>query len=252
MKFVSQCVAVKKSTKNYEQEIENAYDLKLLRRFGTQNAIGSNKGLQRLLSPLHGSLSEMLNTIYTDGLDWKGPARLGVSSLQILEIMDVDETTKAGNAQCVVTILDAIGSLELNDRGSDTIKATLITERRRLLVYGDQLSMKHVQSMKEDVLKKSIETDHPESHYAVLEALDTILLILGDLHVEMHTLAGIYLFAYGGCLQPIQHALGWTRIQRNTIPRHNQSIHQVAGCQAYCDAEVGLQDRARRQPHVSI
>ena len=46
-------------------------------------------------------------------INWKEPSRkLDVSLSQfILEMLDVDETTKEGNAECVITILGEIGSL---------------------------------------------------------------------------------------------------------------------------------------------
>jgi hypothetical protein len=83
--------------------------------------------------------------------------------------------------------------------------------------------MKHLETLKEQVLKKTIEADKPEHWTAFFEALNTIHVILGDLHVEMHVLAAIFKFAYGGFRQPIQYVLGWLQIQWNTVPRHQQS-----------------------------
>jgi hypothetical protein len=233
-----------KLTSHYRKEVHVAYMMQMLSRFITSNVMEHADATQNkrtlppletqtthkttaplilldMISPIRATLVGMRNSIYDEGLNWKAEAQDGTSQFQFLELMPFDETTKEGLEACIKRILETIGSITTDKNGVS--QTTALTDIRRLFAYGDQLTMKHLETLKEQVLKKTIEADKPEHWTAFLEALDTIHVILGDLHVEMHVLAAIFKFAYGGFLQPIQHVLGWLRIQRNTVPRHQQS-----------------------------
>ena len=208
------------SETEYTQKMSEACLMKIVHQFGTLNALGDHP-LQEILAPIHSELFRMREEIHDEALAWKDPTKDAVSLFQFMEIMPCNETTEKGSSDVIFRILKAIGSLDEDDHGG--IVTTPITEHRRLFVYGDQLTIKHVHTLADKLLKKAIETDDPESAEAFLRAVDTIYALLGDLHVDMHILAAIFLWVYGGYIQPIQATLGWTRIQRNTIPRNKQS-----------------------------
>jgi hypothetical protein len=214
-----------RSTSEYREEIHTAYMMQMLHQFVTlnamENATTAQSFLRDIISPIRPTLLGMRTKIYEQGLKWKAEGQYSTSQFQFLELMPFDETTKEGLEACIKRILETVGSITTNEKGVS--QKTSLTKIRRLFAYGDQLTMKHLETLKEQVLKKTIESDKPEHWIAFLESLNTIHVILGDLHVEMHVLAAIFHFAYGGFLQPIQHVLGWLRIQRNTVPRHQQS-----------------------------
>jgi hypothetical protein len=199
--------------------------MQMLHQFVTlnamENATTAQSFLRDMISPIRPTLLGMRTKIYEEGLKWKAEGQYSTSQFQFLELMPFDETTKEGLEACIKRILETVGSITTNEKGVS--QKTSLTKIRRLFAYGDQLTMKHLETLKEQVLKKTIESDKPEHWIAFLDSLNTIHVILGDLHVEMHILAAIFHFAYGGFLQPIQHVLGWLRIQRNTVPRHQQS-----------------------------
>ena len=122
-----------------------------------------------------------------------------------------------------------IGSLFYPNEKNRTMIATCKNATNRtLFMFGDQLTIEHIEKVEEIVEKKCIEEDQPMKYARIKEVMNTMKRITGDLHMNFAIICAILKFGYGGFLQPIQAALGWKRIGMDaTKASKHQTIGQI-------------------------
>ena len=98
-----------------------------------------------------------------------------------------------------------------------TVQPGPAAEARSTLLYGDQLSISHVESMVKSIMDKMGDMKTAASAHAIIDAMKRVFRLPGDFHVSLHTLDTIFRFCYGGFLQACQAALGWTRLKKSPI-----------------------------------
>mmetsp|Transcript_36880 Transcript_36880/g.99215 ORF Transcript_36880/g.99215 Transcript_36880/m.99215 type:complete len:602 (-) Transcript_36880:155-1960(-) len=128
-----------------------------------------------------------------------------------------DETSKGGTRNVTIELMIELGWLEWVDAEHTKLRAPPNSRLRLLFLFGDQLSVSHVEAMVPYLVEMMGSEYTAGNAREAAKALDSVLRMAGDLHIPMHILDALFRMCYGGFLQAFQAALGWTRLKKKPI-----------------------------------
>jgi hypothetical protein len=159
---------------------------------------------------------------------WRG--KVPIASLLIPPVSPEDETTNAGAAKVVLSLLVLYGIIEIKKtRGKEQFVLADNYKERKLMLIGDGLSQIRVKTFCTLMANKSYSNfdEEHENNEVIQRALGQIINVTGDLHGGcFHFLSALYSLYYGSLIQPIQALLGWKRIRGSDVTKCYQ---QAAG-----------------------
>jgi hypothetical protein len=151
---------------------------------------------------------EMMKIMFTD---WDK-----VSMLRPLPISKFDETTKDGATLFIFEFLCNIGALKENKGdGSIAFVSENIRNWQRRIFGCDYLTNQNVSSVMEWVMHQQSDVNNEDFAKTIQEAISQITFISGEFHMELHMMAVVYMFSYGGFLQPLETLINWKGIWKD-------------------------------------